>query len=297
MKDRIPTYPGRVKLVPVPGQANTYDMTREDQPTQAGDPISKNTLLKDATAALFGLGTTAVPDEVLSRLAGGLASTFTSGNFLFGNGNGGMTSDTPTNAARKLGIGYGSCTTAAATAAKTATITNFVMLTGAIAGIQFNSANTAASPTLNINSLGAKSIINGITNTYITTGDILTGMTAYFQYNGTYWVLLNPATRMVFGTYIGAGAYGSGNPNTLTFNFAPKLVVVQPRSADGIGAGFVWLNGATKATAYSSIGGSGSASYTVTLIWSGTGLSWYSTTDASTQLNFGGNEYAYMALG
>lgn len=39
--DRVPTYPGRVKLVPVPGQANTYDMVRADEPTVEGTPLNK----------------------------------------------------------------------------------------------------------------------------------------------------------------------------------------------------------------------------------------------------------------
>jgi hypothetical protein len=69
MKDRIAKYPGRVRLTPVNGQTNVYDMTRLDDPTQVGDPLNKNTLLKDATAALFGLGANAVPDEVLARIA------------------------------------------------------------------------------------------------------------------------------------------------------------------------------------------------------------------------------------
>lgn len=68
MQDRIPLYPGRVKMTPVAGQANTYDMVRADDPTQAGTPINKATLLKDATAALYGLGTGAVPDDVLAEL-------------------------------------------------------------------------------------------------------------------------------------------------------------------------------------------------------------------------------------
>ena len=39
--DRIPTYPGRVKLTPVSGQTNTYDLTRADQPIAEGTPINK----------------------------------------------------------------------------------------------------------------------------------------------------------------------------------------------------------------------------------------------------------------
>lgn len=51
MQDRVSLYPGRVKLEPVAGQANTYDLTRADQPTQEGTPLNKASLLSDATAA------------------------------------------------------------------------------------------------------------------------------------------------------------------------------------------------------------------------------------------------------
>lgn len=39
--DRIPTYPGRVIMTPVPGQTNTYDLTRADSPLEEGTPIDK----------------------------------------------------------------------------------------------------------------------------------------------------------------------------------------------------------------------------------------------------------------
>lgn len=39
--DRIPKYPGRVKMIPVPGQENTYDMVRADDPSEAGTPINR----------------------------------------------------------------------------------------------------------------------------------------------------------------------------------------------------------------------------------------------------------------
>ena len=53
--DRIPTYPGRVKLVPVDGQENTYDMVRADSPIVEGTPINKalfDSYLNTVTAAL-----------------------------------------------------------------------------------------------------------------------------------------------------------------------------------------------------------------------------------------------------
>lgn len=68
MQDRIPLYPGRVTMTPVAGQANTFDMVRADDPTQEGTPLNKATLLKDATAALYGLGESAVPDDVFAEL-------------------------------------------------------------------------------------------------------------------------------------------------------------------------------------------------------------------------------------
>lgn len=68
MQDRVSLYPGRVKLVPVAGQENTYDMVRADSPTQEGTPLNKDSLLKDATAALYGLSETAVPDDVFVKI-------------------------------------------------------------------------------------------------------------------------------------------------------------------------------------------------------------------------------------
>ena len=49
MKDRIPTYPGRVKLIPVEGQENTYTLTMADEPTQEGMALTKANLIHDDT--------------------------------------------------------------------------------------------------------------------------------------------------------------------------------------------------------------------------------------------------------
>lgn len=51
--DRVPTYPGRVKMTPVAGQENTYDMVRNDSPTETGTPINRalfESIRKDITA-------------------------------------------------------------------------------------------------------------------------------------------------------------------------------------------------------------------------------------------------------
>lgn len=72
MEDRIPTpgQEGRVLITPENGGAPFYaTVEMADNPTQQGTPWSKGNVLKDATAALFGLGPDAVPDEVFSLLS------------------------------------------------------------------------------------------------------------------------------------------------------------------------------------------------------------------------------------
>lgn len=61
MKDRRPKYPGRIKLTPVSGQSNVYDMVRADEPEEAGTPINKQTLLTDEAAEAVGVDPTANP--------------------------------------------------------------------------------------------------------------------------------------------------------------------------------------------------------------------------------------------
>lgn len=41
VEDRVSAYPGRVKLTPVSGQTNVYDMVRADDPVQEGTPLNK----------------------------------------------------------------------------------------------------------------------------------------------------------------------------------------------------------------------------------------------------------------
>ena len=57
-----------------------------------------------------------------------------------------------------LGFGYGECTTAGATAAKTVSLTNTVLTPGGIIAVNFVNAFTASSPTLAVNGGAAKPI-------------------------------------------------------------------------------------------------------------------------------------------
>lgn len=53
-KDRVPTYPGRVTLTPVPGQENVYDMTRSDEPVELGTALDKATFDSMVKSRLTG---------------------------------------------------------------------------------------------------------------------------------------------------------------------------------------------------------------------------------------------------
>lgn len=79
---------------------------------------------------------------------------------------------------------YGSCSTAAGTAAKTASINGkFTLYTGATVAIKFTNKNTAANPTLNVSGTGAKAIYYH--GAAIPTNYIKANSTYTFVYNGT----------------------------------------------------------------------------------------------------------------
>lgn len=69
MKDRIPKYAGRIKLIPVDEINGIYDMVRADEPVEEGTPINKATLLADATATKLGLTDNATVNEALNVLS------------------------------------------------------------------------------------------------------------------------------------------------------------------------------------------------------------------------------------
>lgn len=87
-----------------------------------------------------------------------------------------------------LGQGYATCSTAAATVAKTASLSSYTLSTGGIVSIRFTNS-VPANATLNINSKGAKPIYYN--NTAITDNVIQAGDTATFIYNGTQYHLLS----------------------------------------------------------------------------------------------------------
>ena len=67
MQDRVSQYPGRVKLTPVSGQENVYDMEWADGATVAGTALNKANLLTDSTATAFGLTSSATVNTTLAK--------------------------------------------------------------------------------------------------------------------------------------------------------------------------------------------------------------------------------------
>lgn len=104
------------------------------------------------------------------------------------------------------------------------------------------------------------------------------------------------AASISYGSYVGTGTWGTNNPNTLTFDFVPKIVFVCHASESYESAMF--MQGASEARVTS-------ASSIVNVTWNDKTVSWYrhysddvSTLDYSKyQLNANGATYYYVALG
>ena len=90
------------------------------------------------------------------------------------------------------------------------------------------------------------------------------------------------------GAYTGSGTYGSGNPNSLTLEFEPKMVIVQGTS--GRMAVMIKPSGVGI-----SIGASDSTTLNVT--WDGESVRWYNAVNAANQMNTSNETYSYTAFG
>lgn len=107
MQDRISTYPGRIKLTPVEGSENLFDMDRADIPIQEGTPMTKAALLADSTAAQLGLGPSATVNDALRAIAQGLSGSGGGGEALpqvLPVERGGTGATNPEDARKNLGI-------------------------------------------------------------------------------------------------------------------------------------------------------------------------------------------------
>lgn len=88
------------------------------------------------------------------------------------------------------GTEFGTCSTAAGTVAKVVTITpgTFHLTTGAMVTVKFTTTNTAANPTLNVNSTGAKAIY--YRGAAVSAGTLAANHVYTFVYDGTRYNLV-----------------------------------------------------------------------------------------------------------
>ena len=101
------------------------------------------------------------------------------------------------------------CSTAAATAAKTATISGFKLFTGAVAYIKFSVKNTAANPTLNISGTGAKAI--QYQGAAISSSYLNANRTYAFVYDGSVYQLIGDInTDTKYSVFTGATTSAAG---------------------------------------------------------------------------------------
>lgn len=110
--------------------------------------------------------------------------------------------------------------------------------------------------------------------------------------------------QVVTGSYVGTGTYGADNPNTLTFPFEPKLVVISiAATPNKVTSGYcsVFLYGCNApvfAVAYGEMSASGHFDLLTT--WEKNSISYCragSAGGAEVQLNAAGKQYNYMAIG
>lgn len=108
-------------------------------------------------------------------------------------------------------IAYGTCSTAAATAAKVITVsgnTNWTLTAGSIITVKFSETNTASNPTFNVNNTGAKSVGYGNGATITTSSLTMAGYKdrpMMYMYDGSKFVFIswsydaNTNTNVAFG--------------------------------------------------------------------------------------------------
>lgn len=365
MHDRVSLYPGRVKIEPVAGQANTYDMVRADDPTQAGTPLNKATLLKDATAALYGLGTGAVPDDVLAELGkykqywwrrrtpsfhgyveqqrdiissdypyistgrGETNYIYYSKSISIDQSTGDVTLVSPSN----ISVGYsettlpGDCQSlcnqapcyfqfnmesrifylpAGATYAQDTTLTDTSTETMEWYTNGSDSGNITLRNTSYTNPKALRVISEKVDRdagdwAYLQSSnrsaypDSGTSGGYEYEYLGIPFDNAVTAPKIETGSYIGTGTYGQSNPNTLTFGFVPRLVMVSPTASgftdNTLSKPFLWFEGITSVL-------DKAFGYNNNVTREGNTISWY--TGASyplNQFNISGTIYYYIAIG
>ena len=173
-----------------------------------------------------------------------------------------------------LGFGYGTCDTAAGTAAKVASVTGYSLVNVGFVAIKFSNDVTSASSTLNINNKGAKAIF--FKNVALATNVIRAGDLVTFMYDGTYYrILAIDRAQVVADATKGTLTFQGPGDTKKTFNGSAN-VTIGYADVNALPASTMWAKGssqggnaatADKTKAALTIGGktfNGSSAVTVT---------------------------------
>lgn len=321
MKDRVPVNPGRVLITPENGIAAYYaTMTRADNSTQEGTPLNKNSLLKDATAALFGLGTDALPDDVLRKIASDIPNLYvwkkTGASYVEIV----PTLSGPTGTTYSVGynnesIQYSDELEVVSGALKlknpstvTITTSNYTSYSALLCGKYFTVTSNAGSKNyLHFGDDTALQIKSNTAGSYVAKGGWYIssytektvtpdyGYVCSFDKNAyppavsdgfiyTALGMLGDKVRSATGSYKGTNTYGESNPNSLTLPFVPKAIFI---SSSNYAAMFIQGN---------SYGYSMNGSKSVDISEWTTTVKWYHSSSAAFQMN-SGVTYYYVAFG
>jgi hypothetical protein len=161
-------------------------------------------------------------------------------------------------------IAYGTCDTAAGTAAKVITINDpsWVLKTGNIIMIKFSATNSASSVTLNVNNTGAKQIAYSNSRPYTGNSNMIAGYadrSLVYMYDGTYWVWIssgydandNAVPAAISWTAAATAAKTASHNyytamagyNLVTFQYANTAASALTLNINGKGAKPIYING------------------------------------------------------
>lgn len=109
--------------------------------------------------------------------------------------------------------------------------------------------------------------------------------------------------KIAIGTYTGSAQGGKTHPNTLTFPFEPKVIIIRASNINTSSSLYVYGMIAIKPVNYVILDTPNPYSYTNLITWTENSVSWYSTFDTSgtkrneLQLNYENHLYYYLAIG
>ena len=332
MQDRTPTpgQEGRVLITPENGGTPFYaTVTMADNPSVVGTPWAVETVLQQATAALFGLGSDAVPDDVLkilSRFHTGLGNEYvwSKNGYIEKLNSVGKTQLFQYSSGSPATVEYGLSVNISAEGTISIddpiTVKVGYVADGAIELSDFRAL-----------ALGKYAVCSGVlykfnddatisgsgTSTrsvYVDTGgntvSTALGLVGYVNspnsdayppaepdgYVYTPLGQLGNKVQIETGSYVGTGAYGSSNPNSLTFGFEPKLVFI---SGGGTQSPITMLISESIQPLGVLSSGSGESVSVLSYVSATIGkkTTWYSTGNENAQANKQGESYTYIALG